>query len=73
MSNLIDDYRTLTANVVKDPHLTRWLELLATTEKVLNKCRLSPAFGNGKNSQIELRKRGGCGVPLPRSRAEKAS
>ena len=53
MSTLIDDYRTLTANVVKDPHLTRWLELLATTEKVLNKYRLSPAFGNGKNSQIE--------------------
>ena len=53
MSNLIDDYRTLTTNVITDPHPTRWLELLATTEKVLNKYRLSPAFGNGKNSQIE--------------------
>jgi hypothetical protein len=45
MSNLIDDYRALTANVVTDPHLTRWRELLATTEKVLNKYRLSPALG----------------------------
>jgi|GEM_PF-3210861 len=53
MSTLIDDYRTLTANVVTDPHLTRWLELLATTEKVLNKYCLSPAFGSSKIPRIK--------------------
>jgi hypothetical protein len=33
--------------------LTRWLELLATTEKVLNKYRLSPALSSRKTPRIK--------------------
>jgi hypothetical protein len=53
MSTLIDDYRTLTANVVTDPHSTRWLELMATTERVLNKYRLLPALRSSKTPRIK--------------------
>ncbi len=53
MSTLINDYRTLTTNVVADPHSTRWLELLATTDKVLKKYRLSPASRRRKTPRIK--------------------
>lgn len=46
MSNLIDDYRTLTANVVKDPHLTRWFELLAITADFSTPMTRSPGFSS---------------------------
>jgi hypothetical protein len=45
MSNLEDEYPTLTADAVTNPDSARLLALLAKTEKVLNEFTPPPAVG----------------------------